>query len=801
MNKRSCQTADKLSPRVSAVSSAVHDQIHGGARRAIAVALLGGAIAMPQIGVTQELVLEEIIVTATKRAENLQDIPISVTALSSDTIENLGIADFDSYAQMLPTLSYKSVGPATATLIMRGASDCGDGNASGSQPSVGLYLDEAPVTTIASNLDIHIYDVARIEANAGPQGTLFGASSQSGNLRIITNKPDTEAFSGGVDLGGFGTDGGEASYSLEGFLNAPLGDNAAIRLVGWVIEEGGYIDNLPGTRNYTLEGGYGYNGDPNAPYGRTSSLSNDSLVKDDFNELTKVGGRAALRINLNENWTADASVIFQTLETDGTWDHDPGNAGERQIQRWFDDFSDDEFVQGNITIEGEIGSSQLTYSGSVMDRDVQYQADYTAYGEDAYWVPYYVCDYSATGPDLATQTNTDCTSLEQYYQEDNAYERSTHELRLQSIGDSRFNYTVGAYYTEITHRYVQEWIQPGISPNRVVPGGAANRFFRTDQDRADEHTAIFGEVTFDLNDAWSVTGGLRYFENDSKLAGVVGWGPVLFGNADTSVDATYSDSDSIYKFNVTWRVNDDVMLYFTTSEGYRPGGLNRDPGLIAIGEFEYIPDVLTNYEIGWKTTLAGGRVRLNGAVFTADWEDVQYTIYDFSLSRCCGTTYNLADATISGLEVDVTALLTDQWTLSAAVAFNSGETDGDFVLPNGFLPVPDGTELPNVPDVKANIWTRYEFDVGQFGAYWQLAWTYTDGSYNEIRPDRRSPQDSYSILNLRAGINKGSWGVDGFINNVTDETADIYVSPRPYEPSTTTNRPLSYGLKYWVRFQ
>ena len=788
-------------PSRSAVSLAVRAQVQSRRNHYVAAAIVSGALVAPQQAPAQDLALEEIIVTATKRAENLQDVPISVTALSSDAIKNLGIVDFESYAHMLPTLSFKSVGPGTATLIMRGASDGGDGNASGSQPSVGLYLDEAPVTTIASNLDIHIYDIQRIEANSGPQGTLFGASSQSGNVRIITNKPDTEAFSGGIDLGGFGTDGGETSYSLEGFVNAPLGDKAAIRLVGWVIEEGGYIDNIAGTRNYALEGGFGYNGDPNAPYGRTASLGNSSLVQDDFNELSKVGGRAALRINLNENWTADASVIFQTLETDGTWDHDPSSAGERQIQRWFDDFSDDEFVQGNITIEGEIGSALLTYSGSVMDRDVQYQADYTAYGEDAYWVPYYVCDYSATGPDLATQSNTDCTSLEQYYQEDNNYERSTHELRLQSIGDSSFNYTVGAYYTEITHRYVQEWIQPGISPNRTVPGGAANRFFRTDQERTDEQTALFGEVTFELTDALSVTGGLRYFENDSKLVGVVGWGPVLFGDADTAVDATYSDSDSIYKFNVTWRATDDVMLYFTTSEGYRPGGLNRDPGLAAIGEFEYIPDVLTNYEIGWKTTWMDGRVRFNGAVFTADWEDVQYTIYDFSLSRCCGTVYNLADASISGVEFDVTAALTDQWTLSAAVAFNDGETDGDFVLPNGRLAVPDGTELPNVPDVKGNVWTRYNFDVGAYNAYWQLAWTYTDGSWNEIRPDTRSPQDSYSIVNLRAGFGKDNWGIDGFINNVTDETADLYVSPRPYEPSTTTNRPLSYGVKYWVRFQ
>ena len=796
MSKKATRLVAAATPEVNPVTRAVRHQIHSNRRRLLATALLGSALVIPQIGATQE-VLDEITVTASKRSQNLQDVPISITALSSTALEELGITDFDSYAQMLPTLSYKSVGPGTATLIMRGASDGGDGNASGSQPSVGLFLDEAPVTTIASNLDIHIYDVARIEALAGPQGTLYGASSQSGNLRIITNKPDTEEFSAGIDLGASGTSGGDPSYSIEGFVNFPVGDNAAIRLVGWRIEEGGYVDNVAGVRNYTLEGGYSYN--PN-DFGRTATLSNSSLVEENFNELTKTGARAALRINLNDSWTADVSVITQTLDTTGTWDHDPAAAGEYKIQRFFADFSDDDFVQANLTLEGEIGNSLLVYSGTFMDRDAQYQADYTAYGEDAYWVPYYVCDYSATGPDLATQSNTDCTSLEQYYQEDNEYGRDTHELRLQSIGDGQFQYTIGIYSTEATHRYLQEWIQPGISPNQVVPGGAANRFFRTDQNRKDRQTAVFGEVTIALSEQFSATFGGRYFENDSTLAGVVGWGPVLFGNADTPVDARYNDSDSIFKFNLTWRVNDDAMVYFTASEGYRPGGLNRDPGLAAFGAAEYTPDILTNYEIGWKTTLADGRVRLNGAVFMSEWKSVQYTIYDFSLSRCCGSVYNLGDADIRGLEVDITALISDQWSVSAAIAYNDGETNGDFELINGRLAVPDGTELPNVPTLKGNVWTRYAFEMGGFDAYVQGAWSFTGSSFNEIRPSQRTNQSSYNFLNLKAGIARDGWGVDAFIKNATDEVAQIYVSPRPYEPSTTTNRPRSYGLKYWVRF-
>ena len=243
------------------------------------------------------------------------------------------------------------------------------------------------------------------------------------------------------------------------------------------------------------------------------------------------------------------------------------------------------------------------------------------------------------------------------------------------------------------------------------------------------------------------------------------------------------------------------MVYATISEGYRPGGLNRDPGLVVTaGTIEYMPDVLTNYELGWKTMSADGRVRFNGAFYYSDWEDVQYTIYSFALSACCGNVYNLGDATIRGFEADITGLITDQWSVSAGLSINDGETKGDFVLPSGLLTVPDATELPNVPESKGYLSSRYEFDMSGFDAYAQFVWSFTGFSYNEIRPSVRASQSGYQILNLRAGINQGDWGIDAFINNAMDEVAEIYVAARPYQPTTTTNRPRTYGLKYWKRF-
>jgi outer membrane receptor protein involved in Fe transport len=242
------------------------------------------------------------------------------------------------------------------------------------------------------------------------------------------------------------------------------------------------------------------------------------------------------------------------------------------------------------------------------------------------------------------------------------------------------------------------------------------------------------------------------------------------------------------------------MIYFTWSEGYRPGGVNRDPGLlITAGTISWIPDILTNYEFGWKTTLADGRVRFNGAVYFMDWDDIQYTVYNGSLSICCGSTYNLETAEISGVEADLTFLATDALMLRASFAYNDAETTATFVLPSGDLAVPKGTALPNVPELKANLSARYEFEIGGSGAYAQLTYSYTGSSRSEITSNSFE-QDAYSFVNVRAGLDQGGWGIDVYVNNATNEVAEYYVQPRPYAPSTLTNRPRSIGAGFWMRF-
>ena len=222
--------------------------------------------------------LEEVVVTAQKRVSNLQDTPISVQVLGSESLSELNIKGFGDYIQFLPTVSYQASRPGISQVYMRGISSGGDGNHSASMPSVGVYLDEQPITTINEVLDIHAYDLARIEVLAGPQGTLFGASSQSGTLRIITNKPVIGEFEAGYDLAVNTVEKGDEGYTAEGFVNIPISDNTALRLVGWYDKAGGYVDNVHSEITMAASG---------------FTINNNSVVEKDFNDATTTGMRAA----------------------------------------------------------------------------------------------------------------------------------------------------------------------------------------------------------------------------------------------------------------------------------------------------------------------------------------------------------------------------------------------------------------------------------------------------------------------------------------------------------------------------
>ncbi|MDH4022319.1 MAG: TonB-dependent receptor plug domain-containing protein, partial [Gammaproteobacteria bacterium] len=401
--------------------------------------------------------LPEIIVTAQKREERLQDVPISVQALDTEKLDQLRVSDFDDYVKFLPNVAYQQLSPGFTRIFMRGVSSGDNGNHSGPLPSVGSYLDEQPITTIQGPLDIHIYDIARVESLAGPQGTLYGASSQAGTIRIITNKPDPGGFSAAYNVEGNAVSDGDAGYQFEGFVNVPVTDRMAVRLVGWHRHDAGFIDNVFGTRTFpTLDVETGGNG----------TVDNARFAESDYNDVDTTGARAALRIDLNDSWTVTPSVIAQQQETNGFFGFDP-DVGDLKVTHFYPENTDDKFVQAALTVEGKVGNFDIVYAGSYLDRTVDGELDYADYSY-AYDVLY----FGSTFPygEYFFNDAGDVVNPSNYIQAEDKYTKQSHEIRISSPQDKRLRYLAGLFWQKQTHDIEQRYLVDDLATSLEVTG-------------------------------------------------------------------------------------------------------------------------------------------------------------------------------------------------------------------------------------------------------------------------------------------------------------------------------------------
>ena len=776
---------------------------------AISLAMAGGTFAALAANpvYAENLVLEEVTVTAQKRTENLQDVPVSIQVLGNEQLENLQVKGFDDYIVFMPTVSYTSAGPGYGQVYMRGISSGGDGVHSGSMPSVGVYLDEQPVTTINQILDVHIYDIARIETLSGPQGTLYGQGSQSGTIRIITNKPVIGENQGAYDIFMNTTKSGDPGFGLEGFINIPINDRMAVRLVAWYEKEGGYIDNVPGELTYAASG---------------LTVNNNATVEKNYNSASTAGLRALLKIDLNDNWTLTPGIMYQTSDVDGRWAHNPDYVGDLQVRTFFPEWNDSDWYQASLTLDGKIGDLDLVYAGAYLDRDVLSSYDYTGYAEyleDLYgYYGYYCLYYDPLG---------DCANPSQYVAGDENFNRISHELRLQSSSDQRFRWVAGLFYQRQEHYFDLQWVVPDMNPaDSVVQNGVTT--WQTNQKRVDKDGAIFGEVYFDVTDDLTLIGGLRWFNYDNSLYGFNGFlrhctgyydangdfvqdndGEPQFPCYDTGIlDDSQDGDDTAWKGSVEYRISDSKMLYATYSEGFRAGGVNRArvPGIP-----KYDPDWVYNYEIGWKTTWAGGRFRFNGAAYIVDWEDFQFGFLDFSVSNLT-IIQNVGNARTKGVEWDMNFAATENLTLTFSGSYNDAklrenfwriDTDEDEGLPPT---APKGTAMPFVPDLQLTGIARWNFDVGNMPMFGQVAASYRDESWNNLDVEVRQSMDDYLLLNLSAGIQREKWQLMFYFNNVTDERGQInildpgYFSPSGIDYNQNIIRPRNFGIRWSQSF-
>lgn len=514
--------------------------------------------------------LEEIVVTATKRSETAQSVPVAVTALGGESLEELNVTNFDDYVQYLPNVTIQGRGPGQSEIYIRGATaeqaPIFISETNGSAPSVALYQDEQPVSFGGRNLDIYTTDLERVEVLAGPQGTLFGANSQAGTIRLITNKPQINEFDAGFDTSFSNTSGGETSNSVEAFLNIPLiDDKLAIRVAAYNDNKGGYIDNVLGTTTHVIEnineaspiyGGY-------IPQGATvQTASNTDFVEDDFNDASYSGIRIGAKYIVNDDWEVLLQHTNQTLETEGVFDYDP-TLGDLQVERFYNDELDDSFGLTNWTVNGRIGALDLVYTGAYLDREVDSSIDYTGYvnGASAY-VAFYACngDYNNQAQLQAILNSGNQSAIDgvrlatECFDPTNGFEshignsRQTHEFRVSSDPDQRFRYTSGIFFdnTETIARgdfIFPSEIELGFAENAPRREGPQNVAFTNgpegtvlagvtdptsrapgagfvnDYTREESQIAIFGEVSFDLSDSFSLTLGARYFDIDTTLSG------------------------------------------------------------------------------------------------------------------------------------------------------------------------------------------------------------------------------------------------------------------------------------------
>ena len=777
----------------------------------------------------------EVIVTAQKRTEKLTSVPISIQVLGTKKLDQLNVGGIDDYVALLPSVSYQNNPYQGSSVYFRGVASGGDGNHSGSQPSAGIYLDEQPVTTIGGPLDVHIYDVARIESLSGPQGTLYGASSEAGTIRIITNKPDNTSTYGRFDAEGNGVAHGGYGGKIEGMFNTPIGQRMALRVVGWAEHSAGYIDNVPGSRTFT-----GLS-DGNGGFLPGITVDNSKYVEKNYNDRDVAGGRAALKIDLDENWTATASLMGQDSKAHGSAGYDP-SVGDLKVQHFFPEMNHDRFYQAALTLQGKLGIFDVTYAGDWMERKLDTQADYTDYAEayDQNYAYYGgVANYFAFLDDNGNTINSSQTIIGK-----DKFTKESHELRIASPSDKPLRFVGGVFFQRQTHHIFQDYQVPGLAAGESV-NGHPGTLWLTDQMRVDRDAAVFGELSYDITPTLTVTAGGRSFTYDNTLIGFFGFGGpdnAAFGssgvrrcfttdtyNVVNPVDPTgtllpaamantpctnlgVQNSDNTIspkrakgsgfspKLNLTWKATPDLMVYTTWSKGFRPGGINRR-GTVP----PYQPDYLVNTELGWKATLFDKRVRFNGAVYSQEWQKFQYSYLG---ANSFTEVHNGPDARIDGVEADLTWAVSNHLTITANGAYTDarikqnlcafeGDTQADCSgtvdtvqtkYPGGvatptvthnqdFIAAPKGTRLPITPRYKASIVARYSWEMGKYTPFWQIESAYQSSASTDIRT-AAIETGTFAIVNPAALLGRLKAYTITNISigaNWDDWTAELYV--------------------------
>lgn len=690
-----------------------------------------------------ELIIEEVIVTAQKREQAAQDIPISLFAVTGDTLEQAGINSLEGIRDIAAGLEIVSVNPGAVQIAMRGVTNLSGGIES--TAAVGYYLDETPVSAFATAMpEFAMWDANRVEVLRGPQGTLFGEGSMGGTIRVITNKPDSSDFYGRVQAEVSTIDGGDTGYAGRGVVNIPLAeDTLALRLTLSHIDQGGWVD-VP------------------------------DLDEEDTNNIQSTDIRAALRWTPSDKLTVDLSYMYQDLELDNTFGQTSPGVLDPQDQLSYagpvgqlsTEASDYDLF--NLTIDYDLGFASLVSATSSFNQDRSWLDDLTPQMPLFFGIP-------------GTSDSTGSTTVDVF----------TQEFRLVSIGDERLDWTTGVFFKTNDREAVQTFFFD------LPAWGLVDQAASLQESSADSW-AVFADIDFEFTDRWSGQLGGRYYSDDRELTTTDLEDSLIFGTvAGTVTSGSGSDSHFSPKVALTW-TGDDTLFYAKVANGFRSGGTNPNHSF----KPDQIPDIfgpeeLWSYELGLKNTLAGGQVQLNAYVYFNDWTDLQLGfVTDDGLF---GYTENAGSAESKGGELEFLWLPTDRLTWAVNLSYTNAKITEDVYNAFGELIAAKGNKIPFVPEWSLGTTLDYIWPVSdKLEGVVHLGYAFRDANYSEPSNDEARENDKYNQVRLRGGIQGERWGLYAFVTNLLNEDDTTYkLRPVAATPLTYTTyvRPRTIGVE------
>ncbi len=783
-------------------------------RIAVAAALAGASLPhAPPSFADADVGLEEIVVTSRKITENLQDVPLSIDVFTAKDMKNLGIAGMDDFLQKTPSISYVSTGPGTQLFVMRGVSDGSNPNYANTA-STGFFVDDLSMNDGGAQPDLHLYDIERIEVLNGPQGTTYGAAAMSGAIRYITNKPDSHAFSAGLDTDVGHIQSASTNQTYEAFVNVPLIDGVlAFRGSAFSVSNGGFVNNQLTTRTWV-----------------NGAVSNNSpWAGHDYNHENVKGGRLALKADFSEKWSVLFTYGFQQQHTNGAWDEDP-TLPKLTVERFGPEQNLFETNMADLHIEGDVGIGDLVFASAFWNQErrqwneySQYEQNYNAGARNTPPTGYpgtqegFAC---LNDPYYGGGAFTGCNPATQFYSYKVNPKRWSNELRLSSKAGERLHWLVGGYW-QVTddHNFGEVYTMPGLQYNGAafqyefsyygithasLPAGQWYAYTETSHDL---ETSEFANISFDVTDKLNVEAGAVHFHSyasyDTPLLAFA-YGP----NTPSDYSETSHKVDG--KAGVNYKITDHVLAYADWGQGFRQGGSNSgDPSsCYANGVTQtYTPDTLNNYEFGWKTTSLEGRLLWNGAVYYMDWKKLQALIYDAAVCPTSSYNINVGDARIYGMESNVDYKVDEHLAIQGAVNYT------DARVTSAATPAYDtyvNERLPFAPYFSWSWNARYQSPISDaLHGYVQFDMADKGDMFNGLNPDDKNTglprilQPSYIIMNLRMGLNPGgseAWFAEFYVSNLANKNAIIFSNTGNFDLRLTVNEPRVFGARLSYRW-